>query len=315
MINSSLEKKFFLIVIGAIAIYSIFILLADIQQVYIQLTKFDLKYIPLILFTIFSSWAILFVRWQILLKKQSISLPLKQNILIYFSGFSLAASPGKSGEFLKSIIMKEKFNIKKSVTIPIIFLERYFDMVGTAIVASFSVLILGIHFSSILAIILGLAALIFLLIYKNSFQIFLKSLGKIKFFSKYTASFENMQEVLKNTHTSKIVITCSALTIVYRIIEAIGIFLIIIAMDVRIIDYFITASTYSLSIIIGTISFSPGGLGVTEGSFGGLLTLQGLEISQALIMAIIVRIFTLWVAIAIGFLSLHLVRRQNNIQN
>ena len=46
--------------------------------------------------------------------------------------------------------------------------------------------------------------------------------------SKYTASFENMQEVLKNTHTSKIVITCSALTIVYRIIEAIGIFLIII---------------------------------------------------------------------------------------
>ena len=41
--------------------------------------------------------------------------------------------------------------------------------------------------------------------------------------------------------------------------------------------------------------------------------LQGLDISQSFIMAIIVRIFTLWVAIVVGFISLHLISRKNSV--
>ena len=313
MENIPLGKKFFLTIIIAIAIYSTIILLADIQKIYIQLSEFDLKFIPLILLAIFTSWFILYIRWNILLKKQNIKIPFKTNILIYFSGFSFAISPGKSGEFIKSIIIKKKLGIKKSTTIPIIFLERYFDMIGTAIVASFSILVIGIHTSSIVIIVISLFVLIFLIAYKNSFQLLMKPLKKISFFSKYASSFENMQMILKQSQTPKTLFTCTSLTIIYRFIEAIGIFLIIISMDVEMLNYLITASTYSLSIIIGTISFSPGGLGITEGSFAGLLSLQGLDISQSFTLAIIVRIFTLWVAVIIGFISLHLISRKNSV--
>ncbi len=313
MENIPLGKKFFLTIIIAIAIYSTIILLADIQKIYIQLSEFDLKFIPLILLAIFTSWFILYIRWNILLKKQNIKIPFKTNVLIYFSGFSFAISPGKSGEFIKSIIIKKKLGIKKSTTIPIIFLERYFDMIGTAIVASFSILVIGIHTSSIVIIVISLFVLIFLIAYKNSFQLLMKPLKKISFFSKYASSFENMQMILKQSQTPKTIFTCTSLTIIYRFIEAIGIFLIIISMDVEMLNYLITASTYSLSIIIGTISFSPGGLGITEGSFAGLLSLQGLDISQSFTLAIIVRIFTLWVAVIIGFISLHLISRKNSV--
>ena len=54
-------------------------------------------------------------------------------------------------------------------------------------------------------------------------------------------------------------------------------------------------------------------LGVIEGSFAALLTLQGLDISQSFTMAIIVRIFTLWVAIVVDFISLHLISRKNSV--
>ena len=313
MENIPLGKKFFLTIIIAIAIYSTIILLADIQKIYLQLSEFDLKFIPLILLAIFTSWFILYIRWNVLLKKQNIKIPFKTNVLIYFSGFSFAISPGKSGEFIKSIIIKKKLGIKKSTTIPIIFLERYFDMIGTAIVASFSILVIGIHTSSIVIIVISLFVLIFLIAYKNSFQLLMKPLKKISFFSKYASSFENMQMIIKQSQTPKTIFTCTSLTIIYRFIEAIGIFLIIISMDVEMLNYLITASTYSLSIIIGTISFSPGGLGITEGSFAGLLSLQGLDISQSFTLAIIVRIFTLWVAVIIGFISLHLISRKNSV--
>jgi spore coat polysaccharide biosynthesis protein SpsF (cytidylyltransferase family) len=36
-------------------------------------------------------------------------------------------------------------------------------------------------------------------------------------------------------------------------------------------------------------------------------------ISQSFTMAIIVRIFTLWVAIVVGFISLHLISRKNSV--
>ena len=53
----------------------------------------------------------LFVRWIALLKNSGIEIPLKDNFLIYFAGFALSVSPGKSGELLKSVLLKTKFFI------------------------------------------------------------------------------------------------------------------------------------------------------------------------------------------------------------
>ena len=52
---------------------------------------------------------------------------------------------------------------------------------------------------------------------------------------------------------------------------------------------------------------SPGGLGVTEGSFAGLLTLQGFELQATLVLAIIIRFFTLWFAVIVGLISFRLL--------
>ena len=60
-------------------------------------------------------------------------------------------------------------------------------------------------------------------------------------------------------------------------------------------------SIYSSSLIIGAISFIPGGVGITEGSIAGLLTLGGIELSVALVLGIMIRIFTLWFGVGIGF--------------
>ena len=67
----------------------------------------------------------------------------------------------------------------------------------------------------------------------------------------------------------------------------------------------------NISVILGAISMSPGGIGVTEGSFAGFLVLHGLELSTALVVAVIVRFFTLWYAVVIGFIALRLSRGLN----
>ena len=63
---------------------------------------------------------------------------------------------------------------------------------------------------------------------------------------------------------------------------------------------------YSLSVIAGALSFIPGGVGIIEGSLGGLLSVQGIELSVAIAVGVIIRFFTLWYTVIVGFFALKL---------
>ena len=63
-------------------------------------------------------------------------------------------------------------------------------------------------------------------------------------------------------------------------------------------------STYSSSLVIGALSFIPGGIGIAEGSLIGLLTFQGIDISEAIVIVVLIRIFTLWFSTITGFIAL-----------
>ena len=78
----------------------------------------------------------------------------------------------------------------------------------------------------------------------------------------------------------------------------------LIAFDVNILDYLEVLAIYITSSLLGAISFIPGGIGVTEGSIAGLFTLNGIDVSTALILTIMIRILTLWYSVAVGFIAL-----------
>ena len=124
-------KRYLIIICVGAVLYSTFLIFSDLTFVYERIINFDLKFLPLILITIFASWMLLFVRWNILTKKHEIHIKTKESLLVYLSGFSLSISPVKSGELIKSIILKNNFNIKRSKTVPIILLERFYDILGT----------------------------------------------------------------------------------------------------------------------------------------------------------------------------------------
>ena len=308
-----LGKRYLFIILIAVAIYSSFLFFSDFNSVYDKLENFHIHYIPIILGVIFGSWLILFTRWLVLLKKHQIQIPLKINFLIFFGGFTLAISPAKSGELIKSILLKNKCGISATKSIPIIFLERFYDIIGTSIVALIGIVFLGLEFGAVLIIVPFIILGIFYLIYsKSGFSITLKILNRIKFLQKFSNNIEQSHEIIRHSSDIKTVCSCSFLTVIFRAVEAIGIFIVFLALGINFIEFFNLMSMYSASVILGSISMSPGGLGVTEGSFAGLLTLHGLDLQTTLAIAIIVRFFTMWFAIVVGFISLKLIELINH---
>ena len=72
-------------------------------------------------------------------------------------------------------------------------------------------------------------------------------------------------------------------------------------------EFFNVASMYVTSIILGVISFLPLGIGVVEGSLAGFFNMQEIDISTAIILVIIIRVFTRWYGVSVGLVALKLI--------
>ena len=300
-------KNFFIILIIAIGIYSIFLIYSDFNTVINNSLTFNFIFIPLILLTIFSSWMFLFIRWTLLLKNSSIKIPFKDNLLIYLAGSTFSISPAKSGEWIKSIFLKNKFNIDKSTSIPIIFVERFYDVLALIILILFGLSFLGFEFLPIVILCVGvLFSILFLIYSKSKFDYFVRFASKFKFLQKLIIPLESSHEIIRKSITPKTFLISTSLTIFYRLIEALSVYLVFLGFGIDLISYFELTYMYSASIILGSISMIPGGLGVTEGSLASLISSQGIAFSSALVLVIIIRFFTLWFGVIVGFIALKL---------
>jgi uncharacterized membrane protein YbhN (UPF0104 family) len=70
------------------------------------------------------------------------------------------------------------------------------------------------------------------------------------------------------------------------------------------IDPGLATGFYALAMVGGALSLLPAGLGGTEALLTGLLALHGSPLSTALAITVLVRLLTLWLAVAIGALAL-----------
>jgi uncharacterized protein (TIRG00374 family) len=65
-----------------------------------------------------------------------------------------------------------------------------------------------------------------------------------------------------------------------------------------------TTFIYAFATFFGAVTLLPGGLGTTEGSLTGLLIVKGIPRDAASAATIIIRLCTLWLAVAVGLLWL-----------
>jgi len=301
-----LDNRIYIVIIAIIVLYFIFLVISDLGEVYAQLNKMDTNYLPIILLLIPLCWIVLFTRWNLLLKNSNVYVPVKDNLKIYLSGFALSITPGKVGELIKSQLLKNKFGIPREKTAPIVLVEQLYNIIGII-----GVSILGLWYfefgAHIILIAASLLVIILILISsKRLFEKFLTLLSRIKFLSQYTSAFSNSYDVLRKSTRGWVVVYASALSIAFWLIESVIAYFVLLSFGINHIEFLSVITTYTSSIILGVASFLPLGIGVVEGSLAGFFTLQGVDVSIALTLVIFIRIFTRWIAVSVGFVSLKL---------
>ena len=299
-----LDNRLILVLVAAVGIYAIFLFTSDFNIISEKISNFKINYLPLILFLVTASWCPVFIKWHFLLKNCEIDIPLTRSITVFLSGLAFDITPGKLGALMKSQILKTSFNIPRTKTVPIIVAEKLYDLIGAILASIIGIIILGMDFYLIIIAILALAVIFFFMFYRPASEIFFKRITKTKFFSKYVDNMSEFHAIIQKSTNVKAATVCILLGVTYWFIISSAAYYTWIAFDVNVLDYLTVLAIYTTSILLGAISFVPAGIGVTEGSIAGLFTLNGIDVSTALILSVMIRVLTLWFSVSVGFIAL-----------
>jgi uncharacterized protein (TIRG00374 family) len=299
-------NKILIVVIAVIGLYAAFLIASDINTISSKIIDFKIEIIPVILLLVTSGWFVIFFRWHLLLRNAKIFIPVKDSFLILASSFALTIIPGKVGELVKSQLLKTKFGIARSKTVPIVILEQFYTVIGIVMLSFF-----GIWYFELGVYVLGFftAALVFIFVLLSSRKAFNKTISlleKRRFTSKFAEPLSSSYDTIKNGIKGPITLYACGLSMLFWLLEAISVYFILLGFGVEVIGFLTIISTYTTSIMLGILSFLPIGVGVVEGTLTSFFTIHGIDVSLALTIVIVIRLFTRWYAVSFGFIALKL---------
>jgi len=254
----------------------------------------------------FLNYALRLARWRLYLGHP---VSLRSSIAIYFAGFAFTATPGKAGELLRGVFLRHEG--APFVTSTAAFLsERLGDLIGVLLIALPGALvypsgglIVGAGVAMIAVVVLGLSQKRLLVwglaaCERASGRLVAQIGGLLKLFLE-----------ARRCHEPRALIAGLVLSLAAWSAEAYAFHLVLAAMGVDI-GLGFSMSIYALSMLAGAVSFLPGGIGGAEAVMTGLLLMSGATETKAVAATVIIRLATLWFAVALGALALVVERRR-----
>lgn len=288
---------------GVVVLFLI-VYFSDIHEVSHTISNANLSFISLAFMFLLLSMFFKSFRWKIFLRSIGLNIPFHDA----FSSFSAALflsniAPGKVFEPIRGYFVKLKFSCSFSKTISLVVTERALDVYVYILFSIISLQVIGEHlpahttFISILGMVffffLSSAILIILNSEKLTTKLF-NLLSNIPIFKKIQKTLlnvsENFSNGFKQLRKSNFLIPILIITFIIWIIEGM-----IFYFSCRAIGILLSPLLFlgipCFSILLGHLTFLPGGLGSIEAIMILFLTSMGFQVSKATASVLVYRFF------------------------
>jgi len=248
-------------------------------------------------------------RWVMFCKALGLDVPVWHNALYYVAGFALTATPGKAGEAVRLWLLNRGHQFKYRDTASLLIADRLSDAQATALGACVSAsFVAGYQRAAFIAFGLVLVATI-LCFFPRLF------LSLVGLFYRITGWMPRMLVMARRvirplsrfTHP-RVLLASLLLGMCGWFAEGVSLWVVLNALGTPV-PVMAAVFVFAFGMIVGALSFLPGGLGSTEATMIGLLHLLGVPMPQALAATAVVRVTTLWFAVSLGFLAMPLAVR------
>lgn len=282
----------------------------DWEKTVAAVAAVDRQTLCLVLLLSLVNYVLRFWRWTLFLGGRNAALPVGRHLAIYVAGFALTATPGKAGETMRSLYLRP-YGIPAKKSLAAFYAERLLDL----IVISALAMLLVTHADLVVralglagaAIALGLLAMQYPPLTAVIERVATTWPHRGARFALVAAGF--LRDV-GTMLTPRVALSGTLLGLIAWAGEGLGTYLVVRSMGLDL-DLSLAIGIYATAMVAGVLSFLPGGLGGAEVVMTSLLIYAGAAAPVAVAATIVVRLATLWFAVALGlgaWLSLEVVR-------
>jgi len=249
-------------------------------------------------------------RWRTYLKRLGVQVPLRFAALTFTAGFAYTVSPGKVGEMVRARYFLP-LGVPLSDVAAAFFVERFLDLLAMAALAAL-LFTASAHYQGVMVTgTVGAVALLLTmaLVPWPAVSVWLKSATRIPgrlraILTKVAAALVSTRRLL----SPGMLLTGFTLGFLAWGMEGMGFGLLSSMFPPIHLDPASAVGIYAVAVLVGGISFLPGGVGSTEAVMTALLATHGYSVSQALLITLACRLVTLWLGVGLGWVAVFALR-------
>ncbi len=288
-------------VVAAIALYIGSSFFTGAENVLGAVSRVDLRVWMLVLSLSLVNYLLRFGRWQWYLARLGHVIPRRRHLMYYLAGFAFTTTPGKMGEAIRSIYLGPH-GVGYADSLAAFFVERLLDLLAVLMLG----VLVGRFFSDVWwpsIVAATLAAVIIALVSTPGLRNFLTTrldLTRSPRLQRFGAQLRSLVRSSEALLRSRMLIGGIVLGVIAWGAEGIGFYLILRDLEAEV-AAFAAIGVYAAGMLVGALSFIPGGLGSTEAVMVVMLSVLGIDVPTAIAATIVCRVATLWFAVALGF--------------
>lgn len=255
------------------------------------------------------NYAFRVIRWQSYLGRR---LPLGFVGLTYVAGFAFTVSPGKVGEMARA-----RYYSRLGISLPDVagafFLERLMDVIAMLVLAALiATAAPRYHAAMWSAGVMVVATLVCLSLTPwDAISRWLEATSRLpRALARLGAGTTKALGAARSLLSPSALLSGFLLGLAAWGLEGVGFYLLGSMFPDAHLGVTLGAGIYAVAVLVGAISFLPGGLGSTEAVMAALLTAQGFTVAEALLVTIVCRLVTLWLAVLIGWAAVFALRNR-----
>ena len=245
-----------------------------------------------------------YLRWCYYLSVLKIYPPKTLNLLVFLSGFAVSVTPGKAGELLKCYLLRSRMGVPVNRSAPVVVMERLVDVISVIILAFTGLAMLSVPVVATLSVVVVLVLVVYMFMLSRH----VLRLARLPFLTRWIEMLQDSQDGFKQLAAAKVMFTGVSIGVLAWSAEGLALWVILqgVGADIELLK---ALSIYAAATLVGAATILPGGLIGTEGSMLALLQQLDVVKSAASASTVLVRLVTLWFAVAIGLLALVALRR------
>ncbi len=284
--------------------YLIFTLWAGWEKVAVAFSEVGISGLLVPISLAFMAYLFRFTRWQHFLHLLGHRIPFYKSFRIYIGGFAFSVTPGKAGEALRSVFLRD-YHVPYKESFGAFLAERFSDVMA-CVLLSLGGLLYCAQMRPFLYLAIAFVATILILIQNSTLlrclEALLKKITPERFSSYVQFALETILSFKKCFS-----ITHLTLGIVLGIfawgLEGVAFYYLLKSLDASI-SFHIAIFIYTFSLLIGAMTFLPAGLGGAELAMLQFLAIYQVPSSISVTATIVIRLTTLWFSVLLGILLL-----------